>query len=315
MLTPQIVSHSGFAALKARPHASRGRGRTPMASATALAMGRWLAAMVLLAVTPLAAAGGPSAPTSSRVIQYRGPMPLLPDEARDGEVSLNFELYRSPTGGVPFWSETRVVTVRDRWVEVDLGEVEQLPDEAFDTPFRFLSIWHGDVEFKPRKQVVSVAYVAATRDEYASGAVVATPGFGDAGVAGEYPGGSASAVAAKPQPLGATVAVGDVSIEVAARAATHWLGAEQAAAAAGGRLPTFEEWYAAVDGSARAHLRDITGHYEWVIPWVYEPQIHARMHELYRGKPVACYYNELSPQHAYPYRLVALEAVQGVGGR
>ena len=51
----------------------------------------------------------------------------------------------------------------------------------------------------------------------------------------------------------------------------------------------------------------MTGHYEWVIPWVYEPSIHARFHELYRGKPVACYYEELSPVNAYPFRLVVPE--------
>jgi hypothetical protein len=235
-------------------------------------------------------------------------MPLLPEAAANGPVELTFELYRSPTGGVPFWSETCTVTVQQRWVAVDLGEVEPLPDEAFDTPFRFLSIWHGEVEFKPRKQVVSVAYLAATKQEYDSGAIPAHVGVGDAGVAGGYSPESTGGVQAQPRPLGTLVESGAFAIEATPRSPANWLAAEKAAAAVGGRLPSFEEWYAAVDGPARASLQDIAGHYEWVIPWVYEPQIHARMHELYRGKPIACYYNELSPQHAYAYRLVATQA-------
>ncbi len=54
----------------------------------------------------------------------------------------------------------------------------------------------------------------------------------------------------------------------------------------------------------------MTGHYEWVIPWVYEPTIHSRFHELYRGKSVACYYEELSPMNDYPFRLIVAKPDQ-----
>jgi len=247
------------------------------------------AALLFLAAPALAG-------TSSRVIQYRGPMPLLPADARDGEIELTFELYRSPDGGAPFWEETRTVVARDAWVEVDLGEVTPLPDEAFTSPFRFLSIWHRDVEFPPRKQVVSVAYLAMERDEYAEG----ESGAGAAGYADPL---------AKPVAVeaGPTVLVAGVPLEVSPQPARTWLEAVIAAAEAGRRLPTFDEWYAAVDADTDGRLQDVAGHYEWVIPWVYEPQIHARMNELYRGKPQACYYTELSPENRYPFRMVAVE--------
>jgi hypothetical protein len=345
-------------------------------AAVAAAAAATTAAPAAAVSTPAAAASASSvtpAPSSSRVIQYRGPMPLLPDSANNGEVKLTFELYRSPTGGVPVWTETRTVVAHDRFVEVDLGQVEPLPDEAFESPFRFLSIWHAAVEFKPRKQVVSVAYLAAKPEEYAAGqagvvstgrltaAAYADAGSGGmtAGVApataggttsgtggttvggvggvggglaggsmsgsvGDVAGGTAGTAASgamlsgadsgsaspqpPPAPLGSTVDVGGFAIERNPRSPTTWLQAERAAAQLGARLPTFQEWYAAVDGPARAQLEQVTGHYEWVIPWVYDPQIHSRMEELYRGKPVACYYNELSPQHDYPYRLVAIRA-------
>lgn len=93
-------------------------------------------------------------------------------------------------------------------------------------------------------------------------------------------------------------------MEAVPRPPTNWLAAVESARMAGGRLPTFEEWYGAYDGKASSQLTEMKGHYEWVIPWVYEPTIHARLHEHYRGKPVACYYEELSPMNAYAFRLV-----------
>ena len=97
-------------------------------------------------------------------------------------------------------------------------------------------------------------------------------------------------------------------METHVRMPQSWLDAEQVAEKLDARLPTFEEWYAAYDGEQRKQLDHMEGHYEWVIPWVYEPLIHARLQELYRGKPVACYYNELSPMNAYPFRLAVNDA-------
>src|SRR5438128_2157370 len=111
------------------PHARRAR-----IGSTVLAGG------LMAAVLALSVAGAETNRDPSRIIQYRGPMPLLPREQWGREVTLRFELYRSPQGGAPFWKETRVVPVRsDGWVKVDLGQASRLPDEAFTTPFRFLS--------------------------------------------------------------------------------------------------------------------------------------------------------------------------------
>ena len=238
---------------------------------------------------------------ASRIIQYRGPMPLLPRELWGEETKLKFELYRSPEGGAPFWNESRKVSVRkDGWVKVDLGEVERLPDEAFTTPFRFLSIWHENVEFAPRKQVASLAYVASVREKklipkdhekYAGEALAAARA-------------AAAMVPDRDAHLDALVDCGSFLMETHPRLPCNWLKAVETAQRLGARLPTFEEWYGAYDRKPAGKLVAMEGHYEWVVPWVYEPSIHSRLHELYRGKPVACYYEELSPLNDYPFRLV-----------
>jgi hypothetical protein len=235
---------------------------------------------------------------SNRIIQYRGPMPALGKDTWGSEVELRFELYRSPNGGTPFWSEARRVPVSAQGlVSVDLGQVTLLPDEAFKTPFRFLSIWHNQVELLPRKQVVSVAYVASayeagvTKESYAEFALAAAKAAAD-----KAPN--------RQNRLDALIDCGSFAMEAHPRHRLTWLEAAGMAARLGGHLPTFEEWYAAYDGEAAKRVVGMAGHYEWVVPWVYEPAIHARMQELYRGKPVACYYNEISPLNLYPFRLV-----------
>ena len=239
---------------------------------------------------------------SSRIIQYRGPMPYLPQEHWGKEAKLVFELYRSPTGGSPFWSETRRVPVRkDGWVEVNLGLVEELPDSVFMTPFRFLSIWHNDVEFIPRKQVSSVAYVASPYESKESQENYLEVALNAAKKA-------ALKAPDRENKLDVLIDCGPFEMETHPRMPLTWLDAEKAADSLGARLPTFGEWYGAFDGEANKSLEHMAGHYEWVIPWVYEPLIHARLQELYRGKPVACYYNELSPMNEYPFRLAVNKA-------
>lgn len=241
---------------------------------------------------------------TDRIIQYRGPIPLLRQEDWGKEIELRFELYRSPEGGSPYWEESRKVKVsKEGWVQVDLGKAEPLPDEAFLSAFRFLSIWKGEQEFPPRKQVVSVAYAVAMNEsgvsakEYVNSAI------------------QSALAAANKSPdrdtkLDAMVEMDGYSLEKHPRAGVSWLEASKMAKKLGARLPTFEEWYGAYDGKQASKLEGMTGHYEWTIPWVYEPAIHARLNELYRGKPVACYYDELSPKNSYSFRLLQTSVIK-----
>jgi len=57
--------------------------------------------------------------------------------------------------------ERQVEVGKTGWVSVNVGEVVALPDAAFETPFRFLSIWHVTVGFIPWKQVASLADIAS----------------------------------------------------------------------------------------------------------------------------------------------------------
>jgi hypothetical protein len=262
----------------------------------------WLAALaaILLGDPRLWAADEPR--DANRIIQYRGFMPFLPRDTWGKEVELRFDLHRSPEKGAATWSETRKVQVgTNGWVSLDLGTVEPLPDEAFTSPFRFLAIWHGEIEFVPRKQIASLAYVASpyeagiSREKYLELALAA----------------AAEAAAKSPDrtnKLDRLVPCGGFSMEKHPRFPATWLDAAETASRLGARLPTFEQWYSAYDGAARNELVAMEGHYEWVVPWVYDPVIHSRMNELYRGKPVACYYNELNPLNTYPFRLVGRDA-------
>ena len=161
-------------------------------------------------------------------------------------------------------------------------------------------IWSGDIEFTPRKQIASLAYIAATLDDrillkapddYAKNALALAKA-------------AASQAPDREKRLDKLVDCGAFLMEAHPRFPTNWLSAVEGARPLGARLSTFEEWYGAYDGKASVQLVGMVGHYEWVIPWVYEPTIHSRLHELYRGKPVACYYEELSPLNDYPFRLV-----------
>ena len=233
----------------------------------------------------------------NRVIQYRGPMPLLGKESWGREIELKFDLYRSPTGGTPFWTESRRVRVAaDGFISVDLGQAEPLPDEAFTTPFRFLSISHDKIEFVPRKHVVSVVYVASSDEAGVSKELYAERTVSAAKAA-------AAEAPDRENRLDRLVPCGGFAMETHPRAAATWLEAVKTATRLKAQLPTFDQWYGAYDGKEAKELVGLAGHYEWVVPWVYEPSIHSRMQELYRGKPVACYYNELSPMNAYPFRL------------
>ncbi len=177
--------------------------------------------------------------------------------------------------------------------------MEALPDDAFTTPFRFLSIWHGAVEFVPRKQIASLTYVASKVETQLKAQ--------DYENYEKYSIDQAKAAAAKApnreNRLDQLVTCDGFEMETHPRMPMTWLDAVDEADRLNARLPTFEEWYGAYDSEVSKSLVGMEGHYEWVIPWVYEPTIHARLHELYRGKPVACYYNELSPLNDYPFRL------------
>ena len=231
-----------------------------------------------------------------RIIQYRGAIPMLEQGAWGKDAELRFEIYRSPAGGTPFWSESRLVKVNTNgWVNLNLGEVEALPDEAFTSAFRFLSIWQDETEFLPRKQIANLAYVAAYEEAGASPESYLEKSLFAARAA-------AALAPNRENRLDKLVDCGGFFMEVHPRPPANWLEAAAAAKKLGASLPTFEEWYAACE--QRKDLAGMAGHYEWVTPWVYEPMIHARLHEFYRGKPVACFYDELSPMNAYPFRLI-----------
>ena len=72
---------------------------------------------------------------------------------------------------------------------------------------------------------------------------------------------------------------------------------------AGGDLPDYEAWYAALEAAPLSQLAERTGHYEWVLPWAYDTASHGRFNRYFRGRYAGCDYMDLSPTKRYHYRV------------
>jgi hypothetical protein len=223
-------------------------------------------------------AAAPLRDIAHRSVRLSGKMPFLePDGPAEMTFEAEFTLYTSPVGGRPLWSERRKVTSRASMVEVRLGEVVPMPEEAMTATFRFIGFRFGDgPEVTPRYPIESLVWASAT---------------GDGGYARLPP---ASAIAQGDPPL-APSGAGGVLLETNPRPPLAWIEAARAAERAGRRLPTLEEWLAARAAGERAGFRETDGHYEWVQAFVYAVQSHTPGIASYRGKPNGCSGEELSP--------------------
>jgi hypothetical protein len=235
-----------------------------------------------------------SLPKEARTIRLTGRLPFFePGDETDAELSIEFALYTSPSGGVPFWRETRKVLVRKGEVELRLGEATPLPDAAFTETFRYVGLrFEGEAELSPRFPVECCLWA-----------------HGDGDYAAPSPAPPARTTPGPLVPLGPEARA---AVEATPRPAATWVEAALAAAREGRRLPTAEEWAAAAAAGEAGGFHGITGHYEWVAPFVYSAQGHLRELLIYRGKPNGCSEEELSPSmNAFPYRLAADLAVKG----
>src|SRR5262249_37190416 len=82
-----------------------------------------------------------------------------------------------------------------------------------------------------------------------------------------------------------------------------WAAALEAARAQGGDLPSYEQWYDDLARCSAGAVADRAGHYEWVLPWVYDTASHGDYNRYFRGRFQGCDYMDLSPEKEYRYRV------------
>lgn len=118
----------------------------------------------------------PATVTIPRMISYQGRLTdTLGNAVPNGNYSLNFSLYTTPTGDSPFWTESQNVAVCGGLFNVLLGAVTPLatvPDQG--TLYLGMSVG-GGAEMIPRMRIVSAAY-AYKADT--AGYALAAPGGG-----------------------------------------------------------------------------------------------------------------------------------------
>ena len=228
-------------------------------------------------------------------LEFEGLLPGTNDMTLNGSYEIDFRIYLSPQGGDAVWKETRTVEVRRGRIDIVLGEKNPIPWEIHEATFKFLGASvNKKREVYPRFAIVNVVYVSPKEALLAS----AEPEGSPADARG--PAYSSRAI-----------------VENATEEACSWREASVRARARGGELPSYRDWYHALETCGEAHLAERSGHYEWVRPWVYDTASHGRYNAFFRGRFQGCDYMDLSPEKSYAWRLSRLPepAKEGAGAR
>jgi len=229
--------------------------------------------------TPPAAAPAKPIAEPDVGIRFEGWLPGTHDPALNGTFKVAFAIYRSPQGGAAIWTESRSVVVERGRMDVVLGTTTPIPMDVHEATFKFLgAAVDGAPEVYPRFAIVNVVYLSPE----AAARVV------DDG-------------AKRAAPREAAAARKVVAVE--AQPPMKWREALAKARAAGGDLPEYDEWYAALPALPRDALLARSGRYEWVKPWVYDTASHGSLNDLFRGRFQGCDYMDLSPTNGYAWRL------------
>ena len=209
-------------------------------------------------------------------IRFEGLLPGSIDPNLEGEFQLTFRIYRSPQGGTPIWEEAQKVKVRKGRMDVGIGKVRTIPMEIHEATFKFLGVSvNRQKEVYPRFPIVNVVYVSEREALAAGGGRPKEERYTKRGLV-----------------------VGDRR-----QAPLTWAEALKQSRAAGGDLPDYEDWYRSMETAEPKAARERAGHYEWVLPWVYDTASHGRYNRYFRGRFQGCDYMDLSPKKRYPYRI------------
>jgi hypothetical protein len=210
-------------------------------------------------------------------VRFKGLLPSSVNPNIEGTFHIEFKIYRSPQGGEPIWREAQEVEVKKGEMDIMLGAQNPIPMEIHEMTFKFLGASvNGNREVYPRYSIVNVVYASA--NEILMNLVERT--------GTQYESSDRAMIASKTE------------------SPTTWRQALLHARNAGGGLPDYEDWYAALEKLTPEAVRERTGHYEWASPWVYDTASHGRYNRYFRGRFEGCDYMDLSPRNAYHYRIV-----------
>ena len=219
-------------------------------------------------------------------VRFEGFLPGTRDEKLKGEFAVEFKIYLSPQGGDAVWNESLRVKVEGGRMDVVLGATNPIPMSLHEATFKFLGASVGGArEVYPRFTIVNTVY-ASTEE------ALRTPLMPREGTASTTTRAAASGVYAD---AGAT-------LSAHTEKACTWKDALLAARAAGADLPDYQDWYRALGTCTKEMILERTGHYEWVLPWVYDTASHGDYNRLFRGRFQGCDYMDLSPTNSYVHR-------------
>jgi hypothetical protein len=241
------------------------------------------AALCVLLALQAPQPGAPQKPVEPNVtLRFAGLLPGSVDPKLAGEFTVDFGIYLSPRGGEPAWKETHKVEVENGRIDVPLGNVKRIPLELHETTFKFLGVSvNGGPEVYPRLSIVNVVYV--------------TPADALAEV-------EAGKKAAKEKPLESRAHPSAVLADESEKATT-WKNALIAARAKKGDLPDHEDWYRALRSMSEDAARARAGHYEWVLPWAYDPASKDPDQRMFHARPEGTDSVDLSATNAYVWRI------------
>jgi len=112
-----------------------------------------------------------------QIISYQGKLNDKNGVPVQGNVTMTFAIYSSPSGTTSLWNETQAINVSSGIFKVELGSVQSIPDTVFIKDSLYLGIQIGsDTEMVPRQRITSgaFAYKAKTVEvEVPIGAILA----------------------------------------------------------------------------------------------------------------------------------------------
>lgn len=245
-----------------------------------------LALLTGLAQQPTAPPQAPAEPEPRVGVRFEGLLPGTHDDKLQGDFDVEFRIYLSPQGGDAVWTESQRVHVAGGRMDIVLGLKNAIPMSIHEATFKFLGASVGGArEVYPRFAIVNTVFVSQ-EEALRPAEGVRKP-------------------AADRKPVESSDAYGAPGAEIAVKSepACKWKDALLAARAAKADLPDYEDWYAAFAHCTKDEARERSGHYEWVLPWVYDTASHGEYNRLFRGRFQGCDYMDLSPANSYVYRL------------
>ncbi len=228
----------------------------------------------------------PSSKDSSIPIRFQGLLPGNVNLALEGKFRVEFRIYSSPQGGQPLWREEHEVQALKGQISIQLGTKTPIPMSIHESTYKWLGASvNSQREVFPRYPIVNVVYASPREalllhekwrvEERESQRI--------------------------PDDLSESRRLAPAE---RSEVASTWKEALESARVKNRNLPDYQQWYEALERRPPEKSAEWTGHYEWVLPWVYDTASHGRYNSLFRGRFQGCDYSDLSPEKKYVYRVV-----------